>query len=148
MKNKNMDQYIKKLKDNGYRITSSRSDLLELFVNNADKYYTLDAINDLLTLKNSKINTMSLYNNLKVLISEKIVQETIFNGKKVYELASRSGDHYHLYCTNCGRHIDVQEDYTDTLIENIKEYGFEVHAIKVEYFGLCKECQKNAESSN
>lgn len=59
-----------------------------------------------------------------------------------YEHAGR-GDHHHFICENCGTITDVSDCNIDVLENHIRQKkGLLVKRHSLEFFGLCKNCQK------
>ncbi len=62
--------------------------------------------------------------------------------KTRYELASKD-HHHHLICENCGK-VEVIEDTVIPALERHieKKHNFTVKRHSLEFFGLCRNCQK------
>ena len=51
--------------------------------------------------------------------------------------------HYHAHCTACGRVADVTAAGIPTDgLRATADCGFEIEGYSVEFFGICKDCQK------
>lgn len=67
-------------------------------------------------------------------------------GKFRYELASKA-DHHHLLCEHCGAIEDLSDCEIGGLEEDIrKKKHFVVTHHALEFFGICKNCQKKKAS--
>lgn len=140
-----MDEIIKLLKERGYRLTQSRINLIQLFVENKTKHYTHEELLEELKKSEEKVNNMSVYNNLKILLKEDIIKESIFLGKKIYELTEKN--HAHFYCKKCKKDIEIIDDELYSSTKKIEDkYKVNVTNVKVEYVGICKECEENEHS--
>ena len=63
-------------------------------------------------------------------------------GKSRYELAAQN-DHHHLVCTKCGDIQDISDCNIGELEKDIeKKKGFSVTSHALEFFGICKACQR------
>lgn len=63
-------------------------------------------------------------------------------GKFRYELSSKE-EHHHLICTQCGAIEDISDCGIDLLEKEIqKKKGFLVKTHALEFFGVCKQCQR------
>ena len=52
--------------------------------------------------------------------------------------------HHHLICTRCNAVIEVEDDLLEELEDRIgKEYEFKIVDHSLQFFGICKQCQKN-----
>ncbi|HET9946615.1 MAG TPA: Fur family transcriptional regulator [Patescibacteria group bacterium] len=68
-------------------------------------------------------------------------------GKMRYELASKD-DHHHLVCENCGKVEDIEDTLVPALEKHIHSYHhFLVKRHVMEFFGLCKKCQKKEKNN-
>ncbi|MBM3118630.1 MAG: transcriptional repressor [Chloroflexi bacterium] len=55
----------------------------------------------------------------------------------------RRDSHYHFRCENCGRVFDVDEPVNEEIDGRIaRKTGFRVKYHRLEFRGVCKECQK------
>ena len=51
--------------------------------------------------------------------------------------------HYHARCTECGRVADVKASGVPTLeLTATADSGFKVSGYSVDFYGICKDCQK------
>lgn len=72
-----------------------------------------------------------------------IITPIQFNeGKLRYELSSKAA-HHHLVCEHCGNIEDISDCNIKELEKEIqKKKGFVVKHHSLEFFGLCRNCQK------
>lgn len=143
----NPDVIAKQLKLKNHKMTRIRGLIIELFINSSTPISASNIINAFSTLKISA-NRTTIYREIIFLMKEKIIQEVDFGeGKKRYELLSDE-HHHHLICTKC----DMVEDiFLDTDLhkeeeEVFKDLGFKITSHSLEFFGLCKNCQKQLAS--
>jgi len=53
-------------------------------------------------------------------------------------------NHYHLRCERCGRLFDVDEPVNTEIDERVaRKTGFQISYHRLEFRGLCQECQKS-----
>jgi Fur family ferric uptake transcriptional regulator len=58
-------------------------------------------------------------------------------------LDENTHQHHHLICTECGKIIEVVEDFLDEIERKIEtDYDFEIDDHKLKFFGRCSECKK------
>ncbi len=127
------------LKQNGGRITKSRRHMIDLFVGNPNRHYTIEELINELSLLGEK-NVATVYNNLSTFVDNKIVYEFTFNNKKHYELAQ--GIHAHFVCLKCSSVTNIEiPGLTCIAIEIEKKTGNVVTSNNIEFFGCCKKCQ-------
>lgn len=64
-------------------------------------------------------------------------------GKFRYEISKRE-HHHHFICENCGAIEDIQDNAIEEIEKRLsKNRGFKVNRHCLEFYGLCKKCQKN-----
>ena len=87
------------------------------------------------------ISLGTVYRNLKSLRQEgKILELDLSNHQSRFEANARN--HHHFRCEQCGRIFDVDEPVDGELDERVaRNTGFEVSHHRLEFRGLCKDCQ-------
>jgi len=137
---KNHEDFFKKLKEKGIRLTRSRKALLSFFAH-ADSPRAIPNIQQVFQKEGLAFHKTTLYRELAFLVNEGIVKEVIVSGeKRYYELAGRH--HHHAVCFQCGsiRDISFPEDLKK-IEENLsKRDGFRVIEHSLEFFGICYAC--------
>lgn len=97
----------------------------------------------LIDTQNTPINTATIYRILRILYKKRLVTRfELQEGKFRYELASKP-DHHHLICQSCGNIEDVSDNFIadiETEIKNKKRFLVKSHSL--EFFGICKQCQR------
>ncbi len=128
------------LKQNKGRMTKSRSHMIDLFVENPDRHFTIEELISELRKLGEK-NVATVYNNIATFVDSKIVYEFTFNNKKHYELAQ--GIHAHFVCLNCGSVTNIEiPGLTCIALEIEKKTGNMVTSNNIEFFGCCNKCQE------
>lgn len=90
------------------------------------------------------VDRVTVFRILNTLTAHGILRKLEFQeGKARYELNDE--DHHHLVCESCGAIIDIP----DTLIPKIEkdleaQHDFLIQRHSLEFFGLCKDCQKTS----
>ena len=88
-------------------------------------------------------DTATVFRIMNMFMDKGLVKQVSFNeGKSRYELASKP-DHHHLVCSHCGSIQDISDCNIQALEKDIeKKKGFYVNSHALEFYGLCKHCQK------
>lgn len=89
------------------------------------------------------ISLGTVYRNLNLLRDEGKIQELCF-GRGVNRYDGDLRDHYHVRCVACGRVEDVPHispRASSAEIEKLTMY--KIHSHRLEFSGICPECQKN-----
>ena len=88
------------------------------------------------------ISLGTVYRNLKLLRESGEISEIDFSGT-FSRFDGNPFNHYHFRCEKCGRVFDVDEPVNRGLDERIaQKTGFKISYHRLEFRGLCKECQK------
>lgn len=126
------------------RTTPIRTTLLKIMTKIKRPLTTQELLKALET-NGLKANKTTIYRQLESLKENNLVNEVHFNDRTIrYELKIANTHHHHLVCLKCKKIEDV------TLPEDLhhqEEMLFEKNNFKVlqhflEFFGLCKNCQK------
>lgn len=136
----NVEQALDKLKDEGYKFTGKREQLLHVFAE--EKRYL--SARDVLTAMQTQFPNVSfdtVYRNLSLFEDMEILEVTELEGEKRFRFrCSTTHHHHHLICLECGKTKQIHACPMDWLKEN-GEQEFEVTGHKFEIYGYCTECQ-------
>jgi Fe2+ or Zn2+ uptake regulation protein len=133
---------LEKLKNHGERETALRKAVVGILERNKEPISTQEIL-EKLTAKKLSANKTTVYRQLATLVEYGLVREIRLADRSVrYELGD--DHHHHLVCTNCHRVEDISfnEDLErqEAIIKRTKKFKVTHHAL--EFFGLCKKCQK------
>ncbi len=136
--------------ERGYRITASRSAILDVLSKKRCHLTAEDVFFEVRKIQKG-IGIATVYRTLDLLVQMGLVCKFDFgDGRARYELASgEKGHHHHLICRNCGRIINYDDFLTEEtgLVKKIEKelsqkHSFEIDAHQLDFYGLCKDCQK------
>jgi Fe2+ or Zn2+ uptake regulation protein len=131
---------IARLREAGLKLTPQRVVVITELVN--DKSHP-SAI-DICRKSREKIPSLSLstvYNILGLLKKNKLIKELEFEGMdNRYEADTRN--HLNLVCSACGKIEDFALHLPVPIEVVQKETGFKALETRIEYYGLCKDCNK------
>lgn len=137
-----MEKIVAKYKEQGLRLTSQRIAILKFLEGNTS-HPTAEDIFRGVKKGNPTLSFATVYNTLQALRDKgEVLEITIDPVKKHYD--PNTAPHHHIVCTDCNEIQDVFVDYSDALklpdhlLKEFKPLGNHV-----DFFGLCKECQKN-----
>ncbi len=91
----------------------------------------------------SQADRASIYRTLALFRQLGIIDDLVVGGRKVIELSEEfSGHHHHLYCTSCGKSIDITDKLIERRLDGVADlYGFLATSHQVEVSGLCANCR-------
>lgn len=124
------------------RATPARIAVLQL-LEATDTPVDVSMIMDYLTNQDIKTDPATVFRIVNMFLEKGLVKQISFNeGKFRYELASKA-DHHHLVCEQCGKIESIADCAIPELENDIKKKkGFLVKRHSLEFFGLCRNCQR------
>ena len=120
------------------RLTRQRKVILEA-LRSVKTHPTADEVYDMVRQELPRISLGTVYRNLEVLSEMGLIQKLEMAGlQKRFD--GNPEPHYHIRCLNCGcvRDVDVEMNL-DMMEKNMS--GFLVHGYRLEFFGICPDCQ-------
>ena len=132
------------LKNKGVRITPQRHAILEYMVQSM-AHPTADEIYKALEERFPNMSVATVYNNLRAFIDAGLVKELKF-GDASSRFDYLKDVHYHIICSECGLMIDFDYDICVDVEKAAAEFsGFEITNHRLEFYGICPECQVKKE---
>ena len=124
-----------------FKNTPARAAISNFLMNSPSPLDAEQVINFLKT-KKLNINRVTVYRNLNSLFDNGFLERLDFGeGKFRYEF--KKNHHHHLICTSCGKITDFEGEYISDLENKIRDKAnFLVKNHTLEFFGICKNCQK------
>lgn len=118
--------------------TPARIETIRLFESHKKP---LDAQHIIKHVLKKGIDRVTVFRNLNTFVEKGLLTKLEFGeGKARYELAKVH--HHHIICESCGKMKDVQ-DIVPHIEEKVgNQTGFLVKRHSLEFFGLCKDCQR------
>ncbi|GGK17117.1 transcriptional repressor [Deinococcus malanensis] len=129
------------LEDHGLRATQPRLRLLEFFAGTRG-HFTPEEIFGHLRAQGQPISIATLYQNLRTFSEHGLVKEMIGQeGEVRYD--TNMEPHSHMVCVRCGRLTDIHVELPD-LRPPAQGHGWLIMQTRVDFHGLCPECQARA----
>jgi Fur family ferric uptake transcriptional regulator len=134
------------LNQEGFRLTSQRQKILELFEANGDGHHlSAEEIHQALADQGEKISFSTIYRALHMLVNLGLLQEVeLAEERKLYELNTPfSKPHHHLLCVHCGDFTEfADEQITEVSIQEALQRGFSLVNCQFTVLGMCPQCQE------
>jgi Fur family ferric uptake transcriptional regulator len=132
------------LREHGLKLTHQRELIAEIFLR--QDHITVEDLYHEVTKKDHAIGVITVYRTLKLLCQWGLAQERHFGkGKTIYDNVAWKTHHDHLICTQCGRIIEFENFQIEQFQEQVAQaHEFHITFHKLELYGLCKACQKDA----
>lgn len=133
--------YLKKLRDQGYRITPQREMIVQIIAH-CGKHMTAEEVMENVRKQTSSINIATVYRTLDMLVENGLASRfDLGNGKTAYA-TGKHGPHIHLVCKHCGSVTEVSEEDISPFLNKIEElHDFDCHPYHFSVHGLCKACK-------
>ena len=135
---------VKKLSEQGYRLTPQRLMILSAIENaQGHGHISAEEIYAQVVAKYPNVNISTVYRTLELLKRLGLVTETDLGGGRVRYHPVDRGHHHHLVCQNCGAIIDLDESVLLTLKNTLlRDYNFIADLKHLAIFGRCLKCQE------
>ncbi len=136
---KQVENVIQQLRDEGYRLTPQRLAILEAI--SADHSHpTAEEVHQQVSADQPTLSLATVYKTLHILEELGAVTELQVGGSSHYESAPQL--HPHLICVECHTIIDLPPDTMMPLSEEVlDDVGFHPQRYEVNVYGLCSQCQ-------
>lgn len=120
--------------------TSKQRDAILSVLQGTTSHPSADWIYENVKLDFPKISLGTVYRNLSLLTDLNVIMK-LDVGDGVDRYDANYTPHYHLFCNNCGRLIDLNLPYNSTLDKDAEK----TDSVKINYHslifnGLCQEC--------
>ena len=128
------------------RRSKQRAAILNI-LRGTNSHPTVDWIYDEVRKEIPNISLGTVYRNLKLLRESGEILELDFSGASS-RFDGNSDNYYHFRCEKCGRVFDVDEPVNKEIDERVvQKTGFKISHHRLEFRGLCQECQKKLRAS-
>jgi Fur family ferric uptake transcriptional regulator len=141
-----IDQTLRRLKDEGYKITAARRAVVEALVTATD-HLTAPQIVDVVDDIEPTVGRASVYRTLDLLSEMGLVQLSSLGGSTATYMLNDGGHHHHVICTRCHKSVEFDDCSVRGLEQDLaRRFGFEIDGHLVELYGRCPECQTGRRS--
>jgi Fur family ferric uptake transcriptional regulator len=132
----------------GLRLTGQRRLIAQTFFRKAG-HHSAEEIYLQVKKTHPGIGSATVYRTMKLLRDAGLATGmNIGDGFARYEPATGKGHHDHLICRDCGKIVEFENDQIETLQTKVaRRHGFSVTSHKMELYGVCGGCRKEAKRS-
>jgi len=132
----------------GLRLTEQRRLIARTFFRKTG-HHSAEEIYHQVRKTDPGIGSATVYRTMKLLRSAGLATGMdLGDGFSRYEPSSGKGHHDHLICQGCGKIVEFENDQIETLQTQVaRRHGFSVTSHKMELYGVCGGCRKEAKRS-
>ncbi len=136
-----LDQMLSKLKQHDFRLTPQRLAVLKVLAV-SEGHPTVERIYETVRSEFPTTSIATIYKTVNLLKQLDEVLELGFpDGSNRYD-GNKPYPHPHVICTTCKKIIDPDlGSLKDLKKEVVKETGFQIQTHRVDFFGICGDCQ-------
>ena len=120
----------KLLVENNYKITKQREIVFNVLNENKGNHLSPEELHEIASKYDKDLGIATVYRTLVIFDKMNIVHKLDFDDNRYRYEIIRDDDkhqHHHLLCKQCGKIIEVEEDYLETLEQVIEEkYKFKI----------------------
>lgn len=132
-----MDEALKMLERNGYKLTNRRKDMIEYF-SRENKYKTAKELHQHMKNIYSSISFDTVYRNLHLYEKLGILETTELEAEKHFRMTCSETHHHHFICKTCRKTKKLNfcpMIYVEDLLQQ-----YEIKGHKFEVYGQCPNC--------
>jgi len=137
-----MPALTEKLRAKSRKITGPRQAILEVL---RRRRHPMSSKEIFAALPAGNSDLATVYRSMHLLEGMHMVKRyDLGDGVARYELLAEGDDghHHHLVCTRCSAVVEIEECFTRELEEKVAERnGFKAITHRLEFFGICPQCQ-------
>lgn len=138
-----INQLVKNLQMKGERITDVRREIISILSLSTIPLSPLQLQKNLLK-KGLIVNKTTVYRQLAQLTEHGAVHQVRLQGRAMFYELTEDNHHHHLVCVRCKKILDINFkedlDRQEKIIAQKKQFRVIYHSL--EFFGLCKNCQR------
>jgi len=138
-----MPELTERLRRQSRKITGPRAAILEILRNHPHPQTNREIFTK---LSGGQCDLATIYRSMHLLEKMGMVKRFNFgDGAARFELMHEgdNGHHHHLVCTKCSEVVEIEECIPEKIEERIAvKNGFKSVTHKLEFFGICPDCQR------
>ena len=138
-----LPELTERLRRQSRKVTGPRAAILEILRQHPHPLTNKEIFSE---MPAGQCNLATIYRSMHLLEKMGMVKRFHFHdGAARFELMEEGNDghHHHLVCTQCSQSVELDQCFPAEIEEKIaKENGFKAVTHKLEFFGICPECQR------
>lgn len=144
--NEQKERLIERLRAAGLRLTPQRLAIYGALVD-SKRHPSAQDLYEALEVELPSLSPATVYNTLEVLVEHGLVHEIGDAGDGMIHYDADLEPHVNLICTNCHRIDDFELEAIASVDQVVAaQSGYRVKGARIVYYGLCPECQAQADA--
>lgn len=139
------------LHQHGYKLTPQREAIFRVLINESE-HLSAEEIYEKVKKEHDNIGLSTVYRTLEILSEMQIVDRLTFEGQTVryeWRKAHLHHSHHHLYCKECSKIIEIEEDLIGILAPLLQQqYQFTIDDLPLSLYGYCEQCRQKKRSDH
>ena len=133
--------FVKKLKDNGYRISKAREIICDILESSGHSHYSVDEIHTKTQNIDKTIDLTTVYRTLELLEELNLIEHAHQeHGSGIYYKKEKNNS-IHMTCYSCNKIFDVSNKTVEKINNELKrDLNFKEVRNHFIYSGLCNNC--------
>jgi Fur family peroxide stress response transcriptional regulator len=142
-----LDEIITRLREYGHRITPQRMAVIRTLIHNSG-HMSIERVYDQVKADFPMTSLSTIYKTTTLLKEMgELIELSIPNSGSYYDCLNPF-PHPHLVCNNCSSIIDVDVGSLSDLPQKVSmETGYQITSHRLDFFGICPQCQQNLSSN-
>ncbi|MFC4769810.1 Fur family transcriptional regulator [Effusibacillus consociatus] len=147
MQRMGFEETIAELRANGVRLTPQRQWILR-YLKETHSHPTAEQVHHEVSKALGGISLATVYNTLHTLTKMGVIRELSY-GDGSSRFDGNETEHAHLVCDQCGTVIDIESPEVEQILSpEATRNGFNIRAYRLEFYGVCEDCQKEQAVEN
>lgn len=143
-----VDEYLKTLRNRGFRLTSQRKLIIETLLKNIGNHPNAQELLQMAQEDDPSVGIATVYRTVEILNQMGLLN--IMNLEEGFSRFEIPGDtmHFHTFCKYCGKilHLENEKEKEEIIKQWVSETGFDLLPQTFEISGICSECAKEREN--
>ena len=122
--------------------SKQRNVIIEYFLE-MDGHVAADDLHQFVKSKGVNVGHATVYRTLNLMKDAGLVTQKQFSdSKSIFELNSPDSHHDHLFCLNCHKVVEFENEEIEELQKQVAEkFGFKLTAHNLDLYGYCSDCK-------
>ena len=137
---KSLEALLDQFRRHGLRVTPQRRVILELLVDDTS-HPTAEQVYQRVLAAMPDVSRTTVYNTLRELNDLGVLTpvQDLSDGGQRYDTNSET--HHHLYCVECRKLIDIDQDFEGLYLGTEARSGYRILSHQVTFYGVCPDCE-------